>query len=188
MEIDTIDLIFWGFITLVVLGGLACLVVFLPKEHDYEDKYANCYRIMYRDGNYSVTRKKPTYGENTFSLRGKFFYIYKAPFELTAVCDGTEAPDGKSYRAVGIVTVCFPENKLQVFAPTFHGVAQDSVAETLEEALGSAMKDALEHYDSSAGDETFAELFKNTAKEKLDIFGAYVMKVNNVRITENARS
>lgn len=188
MEIDTIDLVFWGFITLVVIGGLVCLIIFLPREHDYEDKYANCYRILYRDGGYSITRRKPVYGENTFSLRGKYFYIHRAPFQLTAVCDGADAPDGKSYRAAAAVTVCFPEDKLQVFAPTFHGVTHDAIIETLEEALGAAMQEAVGQYDSTAGAEAFTELFKAAAKEKLEIFGVYVMHVGEARISCNGNA
>lgn len=185
MEFELIDYVFWGFVTAVVLGGIACLLVFLPREHDYENKYDGFYRIMYRDGSYSLTRKKPTYGENTFSLRGKFFYIKKIPFEAEAVCEEAKAPDGKSYRAAASLKVCFPEDKLQVFAPTFHGVAHEAVVETLEEALSSAMECAIGKYDETAGAEAFKELFSKEAKEKLDIFGAYVMHTGDVHITEN---
>ncbi len=185
MEIDSVDLLFWGFITLVVLGGLACLVIFLPREHAYEEKNENCYRILYRDGNYSVSHKSPRYGENTMSLRGKYFYITKVPFQLNAICDGREAGDGRTYRAAASVTVCFPEDKLQVFAPTFHGVSQDAISETLEEALGAAMEEAVGQYDAAAGEEAFSGQFKSVAKEKLDIFGAYVMSVGNIHVTEN---
>lgn len=185
MEFDAVDLIFWGFVTFVVIGGIACLLVFLPREHEYEEKNANCYRISYRDGNYKITHKKPRYGENTFALREKFFYIRKAPFQADAFCDGAEATDGKNYRAASSVTVCFPEDKLQTFAPTFHGSSQEAIVETVEEALSAALTEAVGKYDPSAGEEAFNELFKGVAKEKLDIFGVYVMNVGNVRVTEN---
>ena len=182
---ELIDIIFWILITAIVLGGLACLVIFLPREHEYEEKTANCYRIVYRDGNYSVSPRKPVYGENTFSLRSKYFYITKAPFHLNAFCDGAEAPNGSQYRAAAMLTVCFPEDRLQTFAPTFHGVSQDGITETLEETLSAAMEDAVKQYDPEKGDEIFGEQFKTAAQKKLDIFGAYVMHINNVRVTEN---
>lgn len=182
---EAIDIIFWGFVALVVVGGIFCLLIFLPKEHDYEDKRSNCYRIEYRDGIYKVSNKKPSYGENRYSLRSKFFYIKKAPFEVDACCDDAKAPDGKNYRAITVVKVCFPEDRLQTFAPTFHGVAHESIVETAEEALASAMKDALGKYDAAAGEEAFKEVFKECAKEKLDIFGLYIMSVGNIKINEN---
>ncbi|MBR5087903.1 MAG: hypothetical protein IK093_00595 [Ruminiclostridium sp.] len=187
MEINAVDIVFWVFITIVVIGGLACLVVFLPKEHDYEDSRQDCYRIQYRDGVYSVTKKKPSFGENKYSIRSKYFYIKKAPFEADACCEDGKAPDGKNYRAVTSVRVCFPEDKLQVFAPTFHNVSHESILETVEEALASAMKDALAKYDAAAGEEAFKEVFKECAKEKLEIFGIYVMTVGNIRVNENEK-
>jgi hypothetical protein len=185
METNVIDIVFWVFITVIVLGGLACLIVFLPKEHNYEDSKNDCFRIEYRDGIYKISNKKPSYGENKYSLRSKYFYIKKAPFEADACCDDGKAPDGKSYRAVTSLRLCFPEDKLQTFAPTFHGVPHESIIETVEEALASAMKDAIAKYDPSADGETFKETVRECAKEKLDIFGVYIMSVGNIRISEN---
>ena len=182
---ELIDIIFWVMITVVVLGGLACLVIFLPREHEYEEKTANCYRIVYRDGNYSVSPKKSVYGENTFSLRSKYFYITKAPFQLNAFCDGAEAVNGSQYRAAAVMSVCFPEDRLQTFAPTFHGVSQDSITETLEEALSAAMEDAIKEYDPEKGNEAFEKQVKTAAQKKLDIFGAYIMHINSLKINEN---
>ncbi len=184
---ELIDYIFWGFVLLVVIGGLGCMLVFLPKEHEYEERYDGFYRIMFRDGNYSVTKKKPTYGENTFSLRSRFIYIKRVPFEADAVCDEAKAPDGKTYRAAAALKLCFPEDRLQIFAPTFHGVAHEAIVETLEEALSSAMHDALGKYDEKAGAGAFAEVFKAEATEKLDIFGAYIMHIGDIRISETAQ-
>ena len=186
MESNVIDIIFWGFITLVVLGGLACLVVFLPKEHTYEDERENCYRIMYRDGVYSVSRKKPVYGENRFSLRSKFFYITKVPFQITAACDEAKAPDGKIYRGASVLTVCFPEERLQIFSPTFQGVTQDIIVEMLEEAVSAAAEEFLGQYEPSSDEEALKTRFKEIAQKKLDIFGVYVMSVTPPRVTENS--
>ncbi len=185
MEFNTVDLLFWGFITLVVLGGIVCLLIFLPREHDYEDKFKNCYRIQYRDGSYAITEKKATYGENGVSLRSKYFYIMRAPFDCDAYCDEVTASDGKSYRAVASFKVCFPEDKLQVFAPTFQNVQHESVVETLEEALSSALTEALGAYDPAAGEEALNTALTEITKQKLDIFGAYLMRINGLKISEN---
>lgn len=187
MELDanTVTVLFWGFVSLVVVGGLVCLMIFLPREHDYENARDNCYRIMYRDGVYSVTRKKPTYGENRLSLRSKYFYITKVPFQLTAVCEDAKTPDGKSRRCAAGLTVCFSEDRLQIFAPTFRGVSQDIIVEMLEEALASAAAEFLAGYDSGSDEESLKKQLKELSQKKLDIFGVYVMSVGNIRINDN---
>ena len=81
--------------------------------------------------------------------------------------------------------MCFPENKLQVFAPTFQNVSHEMVVETLSEAISAALEDAMKQYDPETGEEKFTEILKETVKEKLDIFGAYPMHINGLRISEN---
>lgn len=186
MDANVIDIIFWGFIIAVVLGGLACLVVFLPKEHEFDEEHENCYRIAYRDGSYSVSRKKPVYGENRFSLRSKFFYITRVPFQVTAVCEGAKATDGNEYRCAAVFTVCFPEDRLQTFAPTFHGVSQDTIVETLEEALSAAAEEFLVQYEPSSDEESIKARFKELAQKKLDIFGVYIMSLSSPHISANS--
>ena len=116
MELEAIDIIFWAVILLIAIGGIVSLMIFLPREHDYEEKRANCYRIEYRDGSYKISRKKPRYGENTFSVRSKYFYITQVPFAAEAFCDEAKAKDGKLYRAAATATVYFPEEMLQAFS------------------------------------------------------------------------
>lgn len=183
-EPQLIDYLFFGFIALVVIGGIVSLMVLLPKEHALEERTRDCYRIVYRDGNYSISHKKPRISENSLSFRSKFFYIKKAPFTAEAFCDGAEAKDGKKYRATCTTTMYFPEDKLNVFAPTFHGANQDGIVETMEESLTNLLTERMADYDG--GDpEKFAEAFKEEAQKTLDVFGLFVMSVKNMRITEN---
>ena len=125
MELQMIDYIFWGFIALVVIGGVGCLIVFLPKEHELEERTADCYRIVYRDGNYSISPHKANYGENVYSLRSKFFYIKKVPFHSEAFCDEVTGCDGKSYRVYMIAFDRFC-NKQGITEPVF--TARDASA------------------------------------------------------------
>lgn len=180
---DMIDLIFAGVIVLIVAGGLTCLFIFLPKEKDFDAKHANSYRIMYRDGSYSVTHKKALFGENSWSIRSKYFYIQKSPFTVDAFCDEAVGKDGKTYRAAAEMSVYFPEEKLQTFAPTFHNVGEDAVVETVSEAACAALEDAVKRYDGSEPFDTFC---KKVADEKMDTFGLIVMSIKNLNVTKVA--
>lgn len=177
---DAIDLIFWGFITLVVVGGVFCLMIFLPKEHDFDDRHKDFYRIQYRDGNYAISHKSAKYGENIYSLRSKFFYIMKVPFSVDAFCDEAVGKDSKTYRATASVTVYFPEDNLQTFAQNFHNVDHSSVEETISEALSSAIEEAVTTYE---GDKSFEDHFKEVGTEKVKIFGVVIMKINDLKVT-----
>ena len=183
MELEVIDIVFWVVILLIALGGIVCLMIFLPREHEYDDARKDCYRIEYRDGSYKLSHKKAVYGENRFSIRSKFFYITRIPFQTDAFCDEATAKDGVKYRAAATVTVFFPEDKLQTFAMNFHNVGQDSIAETVEEALTSALTEAMSEYDSNADKAEFEKHFKDTAAKKLDLFGLIVMNINSLNIT-----
>ncbi|MBQ7647063.1 MAG: hypothetical protein IJS94_07330 [Clostridia bacterium] len=180
---DIIDLIFAGVIVLIVAGGLACLFIFLPKEKDFDEKHANSYRIMYRDGSYSITHKKALFGENLWSIRSKYFYIQKSPFTVDAFCDEAVGKDGKTYRGTAEMTLYFPEEKLQVFAPNFHNVGEDAVLETVSEAASAALEDAVKEYD---GSEPFDAFCKKTADEKMSLFGLIVMSIKNLNVTKIA--
>ncbi len=176
---EPIDLIFWLFITAVVIGGVLCLMIFLPKEHEFDDEHGDFYRIQYRDGSYSVSKKPAKYGENVYSIRSKYFYIKKVPFAVDAFCDEAVGKDKKTYRAAASVTVYFPEDQLQVFAPNFHGVSHEVVEETLSEALSSAIEEAVTSYE---GDKSFEDHFKEIGSEKLKLFGLIIMSVNDLKV------
>ena len=177
----TVDLIFWLFITAVVVGGVICLLILLPKEHNFDDEHKNFYRIQYRDGSYSISKKPPKFGENIYSLRSKYFYIKKAPFTVDAFCDEAVGKDKKTYRANASVTVYFPEDQLQVFAPNFHNVSPDVVEETISEALSSAIEEAVTSYE---GDKPFEEHFKEIGSEKVKLFGLIIMSVNDLKVNK----
>ncbi len=177
---EPIDIIFWVFIAFVVIAGIVCLMIFLPKEHEFDEKHRDQYRIQYRDGTYSVSHKPAKYGENIFSLKSRYFYILKVPFSVDAFCDEAEGKDKKTYRATAAVTVYFPEDKLTVFAENFHNIDQQSIEETLSETLSTALEEAVKNYE---GDKAFDEYFTEVGKEKIALFGAIIMSVNDLKVT-----
>ena len=175
------DILFIGAIAVVVILGMVCLHIFLPKEKDFDDKHANSYRIMYRDGSYSITHKKAPFGENIISLRSKYFYIQKTPFTVDAFCDEGVGKDGKTYRAAAQMTVYFPEDNLQIFAPNFHGANEEAISEIVSETACAALEEAVKEYD---GSEPFDAFCKKTADEKMKLFGLIVMSIKNLNVTK----
>lgn len=175
------DFLFVGAILVIIILGMVCIHIFLPKEKNFDDQHAHSYRIMYRDGSYSITHKKATFGENIISLRSKYFYIQKSPFTVEAFCDGETGKDGKTYRAAAEMTVYFPEDNLQIFAPTFHGLGEEAIIETVSETACTALEQAVRDYD---GSEPFDAFCKKVADEKMKLFGLIVMSIKNLNVTK----
>lgn len=178
---ELIDLLFIITIVVIIIGGMVALHFLLPKEKNFDDEHAHSYRIMYRDGSYSVTHKKASFGENIISLRSKYFYIPKAPFTVEAFCDEAVGKDGKTYRASAEVSVYFPEEKLQIFAPTFHGVNEEGIQETIAEGASAALEEAVKQYE---GDQPFDEFFKKTAEKSMEMFGIIIMSVKSLNVNK----
>ncbi|MBP5605147.1 MAG: hypothetical protein J6X60_06355, partial [Ruminiclostridium sp.] len=116
MEFTVIDYLFWGFILLVVGGGVTLMLFLLPKEHAFEEKTQGCHRIKFHEGQYTISRDKPKFGENLIRENGRYFYITNMPFSISAYCDEASAKDGRSYRGVAEISLIFPAEKVGVFA------------------------------------------------------------------------
>ncbi len=175
------DFLFVGAIIVIIVLGMVCIHIFLPKEKNFDDQHAHSYRIMYRDGSYSITHKKATFGENIISFRSKYFYIQKSPFTVEAFCDEGVGKDGKIYRAAANMTVYFPEDNLQIFAPTFHMLNEEAIVETVSETACAALDTAVREYDGSEPFDTFC---KKIADEKMKLFGLIVMSIKNLNVTK----
>ncbi len=188
MEFTVIDYLFWGFIFLVVIGGVILLLFLLPKEHAFEEKTQGCYRIKFHDGQYTISRDKPRFGENIIRENGRYFYITNMPFPIGAYCDEASAKDGKSYRGVAEISLIFPAEKVGVFAPVFQDSSQEAIKEVLEEAASKGFEEAIGRYEPAYGKDAFMDTFKACMNEKLGIFGVDITKVNDLRISENKQT
>ena len=178
---ELLDILFISTIIIIILGGLVALHFLLPKEKKFDDTHAYQYRIEYRDGSYSISHKKASFGENTYSLRSKFFYLPKAPFEVEAFCDEAVGKDRKTYRASALLSVFFPEDKLEVFAPIFQNMDETGREETIAEAFSAALGDAVEQYE---GTEPFDDFFRKSADEKAELFGLRVKDIQNINVNK----
>ncbi|MCR4780386.1 MAG: hypothetical protein K5876_04740 [Ruminiclostridium sp.] len=178
---EALDIIYIVTIVVILLGGLAALHFLLPKEKNFDDKHAYLYRIEYRDGSYKISHKKASFGENIYSIRSKFFYLPRAPFDAEAFCDEATGKDGKIYRAAAVVTVLFPEEQLDVFAPIFQNMSREGMLETVSEAMSTALEDAVTQYE---GSEPFDAFFRGIADKKAELFGLRIRSVQDLSVNK----
>lgn len=177
---ETLDIIYIATLVVIVLGGLVALHFLLPKEKNFDDKHAYLYRIEYRDGSYKISHKKASFGENMYSIRSKFFYLPRAPFEVEVFCDEATGKDGKTYRASAVVAAFFPEDKLEVFAPIFQNMDEEGRNDTVAEAMSAALEEAVVNYE---GSEPFDTFFRTIADKKADLFGIRIKSVDGLNVT-----
>lgn len=180
---ETIDVLYGVFITLVIIIGIVCIVIFVPKEHKMWEDTEDCYRIRQSDREFKITEGKA----NFFESRKSYIYLKKLPFTAECFADDAKAPDGVSYKAIATVTLYFPPEKISISAPTFGGANHEAVIETLSEALSAAMTETIEKGDV-ADTETFKTSFAAAANEKMKLFGVDVKAINDLRLNAEKSS
>lgn len=180
---ETIDLIYGIFVALVVIAGIACIVIFLPKEHKMWDDTEDCYRIKQKDREFRITDGKANY----FESRKNYIYLKKLPFTVECFADGAKAPDGKTYKAIASLIVHFPPDRISISAPTFGGANHEAVVETLSEALSTAMTETIEKGDI-ADTAVFKESFSKSANEKMKLFGVQIEAISDIRLNAEKSS
>lgn len=177
---DTIDVLYWSFILLVLFGGAFCIVVFGSKERNKRDKLENSYRFRKYRGEVVRATGKPS----LFEPRGAYYYLEKLPFSADASADGVKAADGKSYRAVVMMQLHFPENTAHTAAESFFGLDTEQISDMLAEPLENVIKAIIEEYDGKQDKKTLSDLFRDKANKAVIQFGAEVLAVTDFRIME----
>lgn len=177
---DTIDVLYWSFILLVLFGGAFCIVVFGSKERNKRDKLENSYRFRKYRGEIVRAAGKPS----LFEPRGAYYYLEKLPFSADASADGVTAADGKSYRAVVLMQLHFPENTAHTAAESFFGLDTEQISDMLAEPLENVIKAIIEEFDGKQDKKTLSDLFRDKANKAVAQFGAQVLAVTDFRIME----
>ncbi len=175
---DTIDVLYWSFILLVLFGGAFCIVIFGSKERNKRDRLENSYRFRKYRGEIVRAAGKPS----LFEARGTYYYLEKLPFSADASADGVKAADGKVYRAVAMMQLHFPENTVHTAAQSFFGLDTEQISDMLAEPLEAVIKGVIEAYDGEMDKKTLSELFRDKANKALLQFGAEVLAVTDFRI------
>ncbi len=177
---DTIDVLYWSFILLVLFGGAFCIVVFGSKERNKRDALGNSYRFRKYRGEIIRASGKAS----LFEPRGSYYYLEKMPFSADASADSVKGKDGKLYRAVALIQLHFPENTAHTAAESFFGLDTEQIADMLAEPLEETIKGVIAEYDGTQDKKTLSELFRDRANKALLMFGTEVLSVSDFRIME----
>lgn len=169
-DFTTLDIIYFSFIGLVILGGIIAIIILCPKENKLKQEKSNCYRFTVRDGRLIQSGKASLF-EN---WGRKPVYIEKGPFEINAFIDNGKGADGTIYNAVAVALLYLPENKAQTSAEYLYSIMEDIQQETvcnlLTEELNTVLKELLAGYKGENTD-SLKEGFRENIISKLQRYG-----------------
>ncbi len=188
MEFETLDIIYFSFIALVILGGIAAIIILCPKENKLKEEKSNCYRYMIRDGRLVQTGKA-----SLFENWGKKpIYIEKGPFEISCFKDSIKGRDGTEYNAGTVALLYLPETSAQASADYLYSIMEDikqeSVTALLTNELETALMELMKNYMGENPD-TLKESFRESIISKLrrygyDLYCPPTLKITAVKTAE----
>ncbi len=170
MELTTLDIIYFSFIGLVIIGGIVAILILCPKENKLKEEKSNCYRYVVRDGKLFNSGKASLF-EN---IGRKPIYIEKGPFEIDCFIDKTVAADGKTYNAGTVAILYLPETTAQASAEYLYSIMEDikqeTVCELLTNELNTVLSELMKAYKGEDPD-TLKEDFREAVILKLRRYG-----------------
>ena len=182
MDITTLDIIYFAFIGLVIVGGIAAIIILCPKENKLRQDKENCYRFIPQGGKLVKGGKA-----SLFEKWGKKpVYVEKGPFEINCFLDKYETADGKKYNAGVVALLYLPENAALDTANYIYSITditQEAICELLTKEINSVLTDFLNSYNGELT-EKHKETFRQKIIEKLQIYGYDLYCPPTVKITE----
>ncbi len=170
MDFTTLDIIYFAFIVLVIIGGIIAIIILCPKENRLKEEKKNCYRFILRDGRLILSGKASLF-EN---IGKKPIYIEKGPFEISSFIDSGKAADGTVYNAVSVALLYLPETAAQDSADYLYSIMEDikqeNICNLLTEELNSVLESLLRDYKGENPD-TLKESFRENIISKLQRYG-----------------
>lgn len=186
MELSWIDIVYFVFIGLVIIGGIAAIIILCPKENKLREEKKDCYRFIQKDGRLMQSTLKPSLFEKR---NGSVIYIEKGPFEIEAFFDNIKGKDEKSYRAGAILQLYLPESGAETAAEYLYSVlnefSQDTISAMLRVELEAVLASVMKNYSSDTDMNSFTKEFRETAVEKLGRFGYDLYCPPTLKIAEN---
>lgn len=180
------DIVYFAFLGLVIIGGITAIVILCPKENKLRAEKNNCYRLFNRQGRLILSDSQPSLFENRF---GKPVYIEKGPFQIETFFDSIDGADGKNYRSGAIIQLYLPENGAETAANYLYSVLPDfnqtNICEALRQQIEPVFRKHMESYKSDADMEKFTEAYRTAVIEKLSVFGYDLYTRPNISIAEN---
>ena len=188
MDFTTLDIVYFAFIGLVIIGGIVAMIILCPKENKLKEEKSNCYRFLLRDGRLILSGKASLF-EN---IGKKPIYIEKGPFEITSFIDKGRGADGKTYNAVAVALLYLPENAAQESADYLYSlmedIKQENVSKLLTEEVNSVLENLMRDYKGENPDslkETFREdLISKLQRYGYDLYCPPTLKITAVKSAE----
>ncbi len=181
-----IDIIYYCFIGLVIIGGIVAIIILCPKENRLREDKKDCYRFIQSRGKLIKSDSKPSLFEN---IAGKPIYIEKGPFEIETFFDDVKGADENSYRLGAIFQLYLPERGSEQAAEYLYSVLsdfnQDSVNATLKLEIDTIISAAMKKYSQDADIDSFTEDIRTAVINKLGVFGYDLYTKPTIKISLN---
>lgn len=186
MDQTTMDILYFGFLALVVIGGVIAILILCPKENKLRNEKENCYRFIEKKGVLIQSSSKPSLFEKK---KSNVIYIEKGPFEIDAFFDDIKGKDGKSYRLGAVLQLYLPERNAQTAADYFYSVLssfnQEAIVSAIRSELETILLGKFKEYSSETETKAFESEFKEAAEKKLLAFGYELYCPLTLKISEN---
>lgn len=179
---DALDIAYVVFVAIVIITGIICIMIFVPKEKQKRKDTENCYRYFLKGGEMIRSHDKASLYEKVSS----YFYIEKGPFEVDGVADGIKGKDGKYYKAIALMAVYIPESLADKAANIFCKMEQEAIVEALSETMSEALALKLSEYSGDMETEAFKQSYREYTEKKLVALGYMVEAFSGLRITEDS--
>lgn len=178
---DALDIAYIAFIAIVIIAGVICIMIFVPKERKKREDTENCYRYYLKGGEMIRSHDKASLYEKVSS----YFYIEKGPFEVDGVADAVKGADGKYYKAIALMAVYIPESLADTAANIFCKMEQDTIVEALSETLSEALSVKLGEYSGDMDINEFKESYREYTEKKLTALGYMVEAFSGLKVSED---
>lgn len=186
MDQTTMDILYFGFLALVVIGGIIAILILCPKENKLRSEKNNCYRFTEKGGALFLSGSKPSLFERK---NGSVIYIEKGPFEINAFFDDIKGADGKSYRTGAVLQLYLPERNAENAAKYLYSVLssfnQESINAVITAEVETILMAKIKGYSENADLKIFEKDFRDAVEEKLSIFGYELYCSITLKISEN---
>ncbi len=183
---NTLDIIYFAFISVVIAGGVVAILILCPKEGKLREEKSNCYRFFNKNDKLILSNAKPSLFEK---WTGKPVYIEKGPFEIECFFDEIQGKDGKSYRSDVIMQLYLPESGAETAANYLYTVlndfSQEKTCEMLSGELEKVTAEAMKGYEETADMRLFTEKLRVAICTKLGTFGYDLYCPPSVKIVKN---
>ncbi|MBQ7835066.1 MAG: hypothetical protein IJ385_04720 [Ruminiclostridium sp.] len=186
MSNTTLDLLYYGFIALVIIGGIIAIIILCPKENKLREQKKDSYRFLQQNGRLVLSNSMPSLFEK---WTGKPVYIEKGPFEIEAFFDNIKGADENSYRTGAIIQLYLPESGAETAAEYLYSVlsdfSQDAITAMLRMELEGVVAAMMKKYENGADMKVFNEDFRNAVLDKLGKFGYDLYCPPTLKIVQN---